>query len=78
MMSKKHYEAMASIFRHRFDMAEAQLPEDHTDGLTELEELQYMARLGEINRIAMSLADVLAADNPRFNRRLFIKACQPN
>ena len=52
MMSKKHYEAVAKIFR--------ELSKHPTNNVR--------------HWIGYKLADLFAADNPRFNRKRFIRA----
>jgi hypothetical protein len=63
MMTKKDYELIADTFR----LAESVTA---TSGL-------YDAELA-LGLAATMLADRLERQNPRFNRELFIKACEPS
>jgi hypothetical protein len=63
-MTKKHYEAIASILRGSYEVAQ----ENEQNGMA----------IGETERVEV-LANELAAyftqDNPRFNREMFLTAC---
>jgi hypothetical protein len=63
-MSKKDYQALARAFHTAMQSAEACSDSDHCCGVQKVE-LAYEL-----------VADVLAADSPRFSRALFIEACE--
>ncbi len=67
-MSRKDYEAIAAVLR-----AEAEsIQNSHPD------RSHYFWRQGHrsaITRTARRLADIFQADNPRFDRERFLKAC---
>lgn len=54
-MTKKHYEAIARVFRRNTDLP--------------------AAAGAAVRETARELADVLQADNPRFDRDRFLTAC---
>ena len=60
-MTRKDYVAIAAVFKSRNEMAQ---------------NIQNRAvRMTHYAEIAGSLADMLAANNPRFDRARFLKAC---
>lgn len=66
-MSKKHYQALASaLYDARSTVENPPVPCDYRigDGLVAL------------GHAVSNVADVLARDNPRFNRALFLEACE--
>lgn len=62
-MSKKDYQALARIFHGAFTSAVQDPHGMHLDGGIGLVLMQ-------------AVADYLQADNPRFNRALFLEACE--
>lgn len=62
--SKKDYQNIARAFHTAMASAEDCPESDHCCGVQKVE-LAYEL-----------VADVLAADNPRFNRALFLEACE--
>lgn len=62
-MTRKHYEAVAAVIR------------DEVDSVSDLPTVQaVIVRISLLN-VADGLADVFAADNPRFDRERFLAAC---
>ena len=59
-MTKKHYEAIASILERM-----------HPDE----DSLSYQYELSRFTELAERLADYFATDNPRFDRVRFLTAC---
>jgi len=71
-MTKKYYEMIAGILRYRFEhatlcMNNERLPDRIRDG--------WVCRASEVDCVADDLARAFAADNPRFDRARFLKAC---
>jgi hypothetical protein len=66
-MSKKDYQALARVLYNARDIATT------TDikALTPQELVSWT-----MGYVTSKVADVLAADNPRFNRALFLEACE--
>lgn len=67
-MRKKHYEAIASIFKSYHDV---QLRIDSRD----LTSLESDAEYQTWRELAKRQADYFAQDNPKFNRDRFLTAC---
>jgi len=65
MMTKKNFEAIAEALR------QSTVQFDETDGYFE------RGRLTQSLMVVSDLADVFAADNPRFDRQKFLEACAP-
>lgn len=63
-MTKKHYEAIANIYRLQIQSARRHTRKEHR----EIEEYADTST-------AKALADYFAQDNPRFDRERFLKAC---
>lgn len=61
-MSKKHYQALARAIHERRTLAKGIQNE--------------VSRLSHYTELTSTIADVLAADSPRFNRALFLEACE--
>ena len=60
-MTRKDYVAIAKVFQHRAEMAR---------------NIQNApSRIAHYSEVAVDIADVLARDNPRFDRARFLKAC---
>jgi hypothetical protein len=67
-MSRKDYERIAATIALEWTLT-AQMRLDDA--------AEVGARLRALNRLALSLADVLAADSPRFDRERFLAAAMP-
>lgn len=65
-MSKKDYQAIARAIHEQAESANYR-----ADG-----ELAQAAARDAIQRMGHAIASVLASDNPRFDRALFIEACE--
>lgn len=66
MMSRKHYNAIASVFATN---------RAATQYHPALSRSQRLASVTTLDILADDLATMLADDNPRFNRKQFIAAC---
>lgn len=69
-LTRKDFEAIASGFRNSFDLDMLQDVKGHP-------ERENLAFVG-IEHAIMSVANVLAESNPRFDRMKFFEACFPN
>lgn len=67
-MTKKDYEAIARVF--------SDMRASYFDGSRpHLSESERQCGAYAVKRSAVSMCDVFAADNPRFDRSRFLKAC---
>ncbi|MBS1892839.1 MAG: hypothetical protein JST59_16210 [Actinobacteria bacterium] len=80
-MSRKHFEAVAQVLKDRLELAEAErdrvLPLEGTPGNME-DHSAAAARINEVTDMADALCEVFYAENPRFSRGRFLKACGIN
>lgn len=64
-MSKKHYEAIASLLKQRRD----------NEAGSRAQGAGTRAAVATIDAVALDLAGYFAADNQRFDKSRFLKAC---
>ena len=69
-LTRKDFEAIASGFRNSFDLDMLQ----DVKGSPDRENLAFVG----IEHAIVSVANVLAEANPRFDRMKFFEACLPN
>ena len=72
-MSKKHYIAIAAMFRRQVESLAA-LNADEANHCA-AERVQARASLGTAERLAMEFSAIAAEDNRNFNRARFLEAC---
>ena len=68
-MTKKDYIKLAGVIRQAHEDVGALRPLD--------EDRAALRRVEGVARLQYLIADVLAADNPRFDRERFVEACEP-
>ena len=75
-MTKKHYIALAAAIRAEIgdDLATLTDEDEREDALADMDSEDFGRHQAAVN-IAQTIADVLAVDNPRFNRERFMDAC---
>lgn len=66
-MTKKHYEAIASVIASTYKNAKLYTAPNYKNTARE--------RCESIEVIAVRLADYFASDNPKFDRQRFLAAC---
>jgi len=64
-MTKRNFEAIAAILREQYETVKARFFANY---MCDPEHLQ-------VRKTAETLADYFQAENPRFDRALFLKAC---
>lgn len=65
MMSRKHYVAVAAAIHDAYALQDAYGPGTN----------ERAAARDAVRDVALNLADLFAADNPRFSRARFFEAC---